>query len=123
MAGMQGLGELEAAVMDVLWQADGPLKVRDVLDRLDQRRSFAYTTVMTVLDNLHRKAWVSRDLDGRAYQYRPTCTRAEASVRDLRTVLESASDPDAVLLHFARSASESESNALRKGLRGKHTGR
>lgn len=120
---MQGLGELEAAVMDVLWRADGPLKVRDVLDRLDKRRSFAYTTVMTVLDNLHRKSWVSRDLDGRAYEYRPTWTRAEASVRALRTVLESSSDPDAVLLHFARSASESESNALRKGLRGKHTGR
>lgn len=120
---MQGLGELEAAVMDVLWHADGPLKVRDVLQRLDKGRPFAYTTVMTVLDNLHRKTWVDRELDGRAYQYRPTVSRAEASVRALRAVLESSSDPDTVLLHFAQSASERESNALRKGLRGKRAGR
>ena len=29
---MHGLGELEAAVMNVLWDAAAPLKVRDVLD-------------------------------------------------------------------------------------------
>lgn len=76
-----------------------------------------------MLDNLHRKSWVSRELDGRAYQYRPSCTRAEASVRALRAVLDSSGDPEAVLLHFARSASERESDVLRKALRRKRSGR
>lgn len=120
---MQGLGDLEAAVMDVLWQAEAPLKVRDVLDRLDTGRPFAYTTVMTVLDNLHRKSWVSRELDGRAYRYRPSRSRADAAVRALRAVLDSSADPEAVLLHFARSVSERESDVLRKALRRKRSGR
>lgn len=120
---VHGLGELEAAVMDVLWRATEPLKVRDVLDRLDTGRPLAYTTVMTVLDNLHRKAWVHRELDGRAYQYQPACSRAEASARALRAVLDSSGDPEAVLLHFARSVSEQESDVLRKALRGKHSHR
>ena len=51
--------------MDVLWRAQGPLKVREVLERLDTGRVLAYTTVMTVLDNLHRKDWVTRERDGK----------------------------------------------------------
>jgi predicted transcriptional regulator len=113
---MHGLGELEAAVMDVLWRSPEQLKVRDVLERLDTGKKLAYTTVMTVLDNLHRKEWVRRELDGKAYLYQPSLTRAEAASRALRDVLESSGDPDAVLLHFARSASERETELLRKAL-------
>ena len=52
---MQGLGELKAAVMDVLWHAEEPRSVRDVLQGINRDRTLAYTTIMTVLDNLHRK--------------------------------------------------------------------
>lgn len=116
---MRGLGGLEAAVMDVLWRADEPLTVRAVLDRLDTGKPLAYTTVMTVLDHLHRKSWVNRELDGRAYRYRPAHTRAEAAARALRDVLDSSGDPRAVLLHFASTVSEQESDLLRRALRRK----
>ncbi|NUT90567.1 MAG: BlaI/MecI/CopY family transcriptional regulator [Saccharothrix sp.] len=112
---MHGLGELESAVMDVLWGASGAaMKVRDVLERL--ARPLAYTTVMTVLDNLHRKGWVRRELDGKAYRYEPVLSRAEAAANAVREVLSSSGDPEGVLLHFARSASERETELLRKGL-------
>lgn len=114
---MRGLGELERAVMDVLWAADAPMKVRDVLDRLDTGKPLAYTTVMTVLDNLHRKGWVSRERVGKAYAYDPALTRAEAAAQSLRAVLDESGDPEAVLLNFARSATPHESAALRQGLR------
>lgn len=114
---MHGLGELEGAVMDVLWSAPEPLKVRDVMARLDIGRPLAYTTVMTVLDNLHRKAWVEREMSGKAYHYRPAFSREEAARRALREVLDSSGDPQAVLLHFARSVSIEESEILRRGLR------
>jgi hypothetical protein len=39
---MHGLGELEAAVMDVLWHAEEPIKVRDVLEQLDTGKQLAY---------------------------------------------------------------------------------
>jgi predicted transcriptional regulator len=116
---MHGLGELESAIMDVLWSIDAPAKVRDVLDRLDTGRSLAYTTVMTVLDNLHRKQWVDRAKDGKAYLYEPAISRAEAAARSLRAVLDDSGDPEAALLHFARSVSDREIEILRKGLRRK----
>jgi predicted transcriptional regulator len=116
---MHGLGELQTAVMDVLWEADEPLKVRQVLDRLDTGKPLAYTTVMTVLDSLHRKSWALREMDGQAYLYRPAFSRAEAAAKALRAVLDSSGDPEAVLLHFARSVSENESTVLRKALRRK----
>jgi predicted transcriptional regulator len=114
-----GLGELESAIMDVLWRTDDPVKVRDVLERLDTGRTLAYTTVMTVLDNLHRKQWVRRELEGKAYRYRPALSREEAASRTLRAILESSGDAEAVLMHFAGSISDGEKEALRKGMRRK----
>jgi len=116
---MFGLGDLESAVMDVLWASSEPVKVREVLERLNTPRQLAYTTVMTVLDNLHRKGWVERELDGKAYLYQPVVSREEAAARALRGILESSGDPEAVLLHFAQSVSEEEVDVLRKGLRRK----
>jgi predicted transcriptional regulator len=114
---MYGLGELESAVMDVLWETDEPAKVRMVLNALD--RKLAYTTVMTVLDNLHRKGWVQREQEGIAYRYQPSFSREQAVSRALRTVLESTGNPLAALLHFASTATERESEALRSGLQKK----
>ncbi|MFC0107352.1 BlaI/MecI/CopY family transcriptional regulator [Kibdelosporangium aridum] len=116
---MFGLGDLESAVMTVLWDAGEPAKVRDVLATLDTGKPLAYTTVMTVLDNLHRKGWVRRQLDGKAYLYEPALTRAEAATRALREVLDSSGDPEAVLLQFASTVSEREVEVLRSGLRKK----
>ena len=53
---MAGLGELEREVMARLWDAGEPLTVRQVHERLDPARGLAYTTVMTVLDRLAKKA-------------------------------------------------------------------
>lgn len=110
---MLGLGELELKVMDVLWAAHEPLRVRQVLQRLPGDRELAYTTVMTVLDHLHTKGWAQRRRDGRAYSYTPACTREEAGAGLLREVLDSSGDPDSVLLHFARSVSDREQRLLR----------
>ncbi|WP_031467491.1 BlaI/MecI/CopY family transcriptional regulator [Sciscionella sediminilitoris] len=111
---MHGLGELEGKVMDVLWGADRPQRVREVLEHLDTARPLAYTTVMTVLDNLHGKGWVHRERDGRAYAYLPARSREEAGAQLLREVLESSGNAERVLLHFAESATERESELLRK---------
>ena len=116
---MRGLGDLEAAVMDVLWHAGEPLKVRQVLERLDTGKSLAYTTVMTVMDNLHRKNWLTRELDGKAYLYSATVSRAEAAANAVREILSSSGDPQAALMHFARTATDEESELLRKALRRK----
>ena len=113
---MLGLGELELKVMDVLWASGEPMRVRDVLEGLSGERKLAYTTVMTVLDHLHGKGWALRTMTGRAYRYRPARSREEAGANLLREVLDSSGDAESVLLHFARSVSDRESELLRRAL-------
>lgn len=119
---MAELGKLESAVMDVLWHADEPVLVRDVLEALTTDRALAYTTVLTVLDNLHRKGWAVREKDGKAYRYRPAGTREEITARALRQVIETSTHPDLVLLHFARSASDRELHILKQVLHERESG-
>lgn len=114
---MQGLGGLEAEVMNVLWASSTPLSVHDLVDTLNERKQFAYTTILTVVTHLHDKGWVEREKRSRAYYYRPVHTREEATSLALRELLDTSADPAAVLLHFAGTVSESEHEALRKGLR------
>ncbi|WP_041775685.1 BlaI/MecI/CopY family transcriptional regulator [Blastococcus saxobsidens] len=93
-------GDLEAVVMQCLWRRGAPATVREVLGELNGSRSLAYTTVMTVMDNLHRKGQLQRQMEGRAWHYTPTRTWSEHSAALLQEVLEEASDRDAVLMHF-----------------------
>ncbi|MCD2107329.1 MULTISPECIES: BlaI/MecI/CopY family transcriptional regulator [Rhodococcus] len=115
---MQGLGGLEAEVMDVLWQSDDALSVKDLVEILGERRQLAYTTILTVVTHLYDKGWVSREKKSRAYFYRPSRSREEATSRALRELLDSSSDSAAVLLHFARTMTDAENEALRRGLSG-----
>ncbi len=68
---MPVLGELEQAVMEVLWESPTALPVRDVQAKLSSERQLAYTTVMTVMDRLAKKGQLLRELDGRAWRYSP----------------------------------------------------
>lgn len=113
---MKQLGELEAVVMDRLWQWQHPVAVREVLEDLQTERHLAYTTVMTVLDNLHRKGFVRREKDGRAYQYVATTSREEHTADMLEQVLSASSDRGATLLHFVGQMSQAELDELRSAL-------
>jgi predicted transcriptional regulator len=62
--------------MQVLWET-GPANVQMVQSRLEGR-SLAYTTVQTMLNVLHRKGKVKRQLKDRAYLYRPVLSRQKA---------------------------------------------
>lgn len=72
----QPLTPLELEIMNVLWEA-GPANVQAVQARLDGR-ALAYTTVQTMLNVLHRKGKVKRELKDRAYIYRPVLSRQNA---------------------------------------------
>lgn len=72
---MASRGELEQAVMEILWESDAELSVAEVHKIMGQERQLAYTTVMTVLDRLAKKGMVTRELVARAWQYRPAQPR------------------------------------------------
>ena len=110
---MRGFGELEAAVMHRVWDHEGPVTVRDIFGELTQARPIAYTTVMSTMDNLHRKGWLHRDKDGKAYRYTAVVSREEYSARQMRAAMAEAGDTEAVLSHFVAQMDGAESAALR----------
>ncbi|MDQ3175618.1 MAG: BlaI/MecI/CopY family transcriptional regulator [Acidobacteriota bacterium] len=70
------LGELQSAVMEVLWDNPG-LTVNQVEERLQRRRDIAHTTVLTTLDRMHGKGYLTREKEGKAFVYAPRYTREE----------------------------------------------
>jgi len=111
---MRRLGELEAAVMGVLWSSGEPVTVRQTLTALDRHPEPAYTTIMTVLDNLHRKGMVTREREGRAWAYRPAQSRTEFDAATMAEVLDASTDRSATLLNFIGKIDPGELARLRE---------
>ncbi|MGW0136531.1 BlaI/MecI/CopY family transcriptional regulator [Streptomyces sp. NPDC003299] len=111
------LGELEDAVMTRVWKWNRPVTVREVLEDLQQERSIAYTTVMTVLDNLHQKGWVRREAEGRAYRYEAVSTRAAYAAALMNDAWSQSDNPAAALVAFFGMMSDEQRQALRDALR------
>jgi len=80
------LTPLELEIMNVLWEA-GPANVQAVQARL-KGRELAYTTVQTMLNVLHRKGRVKRQLKERAYIYRPVLSRQRAAAQAVGDMLD-----------------------------------
>ena len=113
---MRQFGELEAAIMDRLWERGSPALVREVLDDLREDRPLAYTTVMTVMENLHRKGWLRRERDGRAWRYEPTGSRSSYTAGLMSDALATSADHRTALAHFALQMSPRDAALLREAL-------
>ena len=113
---MRGFGELEAAIMERLWTRGVPMTVREILDDLTQQRSLAYTTVSTVVENLHKKQWLTRQRDGRAHRYTAVMSREQYSTRLMREALNASGNPAVTLLGLVEQMNADEAAALRAAL-------
>lgn len=103
--------------MTRVWKWNRPVTVREVLEDLQQERSIAYTTVMTVLDNLHQKGWVRREAEGRAYRYEAVSTRAAYAAALMNDAWSQSDNPAAALVAFFGMMSEEQRRALRDAVR------
>ena len=90
------LGDLQSAVMDVLWE-HGEATVKDVIDALPSDPAPAYTTVLTILQKLTRTGWVTHRSAGRSYVYTPLCSRDEAGRSAIRRFVDKVFAGDRVL--------------------------
>ena len=120
---MREFGELEAVVMDRMWSAERPLTVRAVLEDLRPQRPLAYTTVMTVMDNLFRKGWLRRDRDGLAYRYEAVMSRDAYAADVMSRALSDSRDRSAALMQFVAQMSPEDAAGLRAALRSAGRGR
>ncbi len=72
------LGELEADIMDVIWQQqhdEGWCTVRDIYEIMLGERRIAYTTVMNTMGRLAKKGVLESTTRDQAYIYRPRQSR------------------------------------------------
>lgn len=74
------LGPLEREVMEVMWELD-EATVRQVVNLLQTRRTIAYTTVMTIMNNLVTKGLLKRTPQGKAHLYMVALSREEFLVK------------------------------------------
>ena len=119
MKKMNGLGELERAVMDALWASSQPQTVRQVHATLAESRSLAYTTVMTVLQRLTKKDLVTQLRDDRAHRYAATRPREDLVASLMVDALRAADAPGsrhAALVSFVGRVGAEEAAALREAL-------
>jgi len=84
---LTGLGWLEAEILRIVWDK-GDVKVRDVYEELRLRRRIAYTTVMSVLRNLHVKGLLEQDKQPAGYVYRALVSDVDGAQGILDDVVE-----------------------------------
>lgn len=113
---MRGFGDLEAAVMERLWDRAEPSTVRDVLTDINRERDLAYTTVLTVMEKLYRKGWLKREPHGRAHVYRPTASREQYVAGQMREALTDTDNPEQALVYLVGQMTLDQAAALRAAL-------
>ncbi len=109
------MGQLEAGVMDVLWDHKGWWTPGEVHDLLPDADDLAYGTVLTILIRLYKKGRLERQRDGKAHAYRPLQSREEYTAVRM-TELLARSDRPAALVHFVSTLSASDRNQLKRSL-------
>jgi predicted transcriptional regulator len=113
---LREFGQLERAIMNVIWAGDGPYAVREVRERLRYGRPVAYTTVMTVMGILHGKGVLRREKHGRAWVYWPAEAREEHDARLMAEALRSGGDHQVTMRRFVERVSDDEIACLREAL-------
>ena len=84
---LPALGAQELAIMKVVWRLK-EVSVREVYETLRERRPVAYTTVMTMMNTLEGKGYLKKELDGRAFRYRPAVPERRVVTRMVKEFVE-----------------------------------
>ena len=82
------LTPLELDIMKAVWK-HAPVAVRDVQAEIRPARNLAYTTVMTIMDRLHQKGFLTRQLQGRTHMYSPVIAYGEVRDNAVKTLINS----------------------------------
>jgi predicted transcriptional regulator len=114
---LPALGAQELAMMKVVWRLKD-VSVREVYETLRERRPVAYTTVMTMMNTLEGKGYLKKELDGRAFRYRPAVPERRVVTRMVKEFVERVFDGSTapLLAHLVASTelSDEEREELRR---------
>ena len=77
----------EFSILEVLWSL-GPSTVRQVFDVLSKKEDLAYTTVLTTLQIMTDKGWVTRDTRQRSHIYQAAQSQEATQTEMVGDLLE-----------------------------------
>jgi predicted transcriptional regulator len=104
------IGPLEQKVLSVIWQNQAKAcTVSDVLNILNtEEEDLAYTTVMTILNRLVEKKYLSRNKNGRSFCYYPIEKKTSFLQQLIRSTINSfvTTFGEEAISTFAREASQ-----------------
>jgi BlaI family transcriptional regulator, penicillinase repressor len=90
--------DLELQILALLWR-HGPMTVRQVLESLPDQRKRAYTSVLSIIQIMEKKGFLTHTQSGNTHIYSPTLTRAKVlgqHMRRLVTQIFNKSAPQAI---------------------------
>jgi len=87
------LTPLELDIMKAVWRRP-PVTVRDVQEAIRPTRNLAYTTVLTIMDRLRQKGFLTRKLQSRTHLYEPAIAYGEVRDKAVKTLINSFFDGD-----------------------------
>ncbi len=113
------LGELQLAIMNILW-TEGEATSAQVHQALLEERGLAPTTIATMLRKMETKGVVKHRLEGRQFIYSPTVERSDVHRSMVAELVERlfAGDPKALVSHLvdAGEVEWEELEVLRRSL-------
>jgi BlaI family transcriptional regulator, penicillinase repressor len=111
------LSEAQMEIMNVIWNR-GEATVADVWKALGRRRKVARSTVVTMLERLQEKGWLSCDEEGHAFRYRPAVAReatlGEMVRRLVNTAFGGSAEGLVIALLHDRGVSKEEAKRIKK---------
>mgnify|MGYP006279403331 CR=1 FL=1 len=110
------LGELELEVLKIIWERQ-PCTFPGVAEILTERRGLARTTVLTVIQRLHKKGFLERSKREGMYRYSTTKERGDVIKRLIgqfvNKVLDGSPVPFIAYLVEAEGLTHEQAEALR----------
>jgi predicted transcriptional regulator len=82
------LTPLELDIMKPVWR-QSPITVREVQQAIRPGRQLAYTTVLTIMDRLYHKGFLTRTLRSRAHFYEPVVDYTEVRDEAVESLIKS----------------------------------
>lgn len=107
------LGELELALLELLWQKPGS-DVKALASRLTPDKRPSISTLQSTVERLHRKNLLNRSKQGHAYIYTPVVKRGELMGRLIGDVINALHDGPAetILSGFINAAASIDKDSL-----------
>ena len=88
--GGQSLGELEAQILDIIWDIEPPVSTTQVFKVMYPRRELSYSTIMLTMAKLARKGILNQERTGDKktdpFIYKPNISREQLGLQLLNAV-------------------------------------